>query len=445
MRKKENINALIIGFAMFAVFFGAGNLVFPPLIGLMSGTSWGTAIAGLAVSAILFPIATIIAVDTMGGTLTDICRPVASWFPKVYMFFWIIFIMTCGIPRQAGVGIESGLLSMFPVLQGSDAVRIGCIAMYFLVVIFLTVRPAKVVDIVGQYLTPFLLLCLCIMIVLAIAQPIGAPAAPQVDGVFSYSFLQGYQTGDVAVGIAVASMFIASIKDKGYQDERLRHAMTLKAAVVAFLGLLIVYGGLLYLGATGSGLFSGQMDQTALLNALVHTLTGAVGNIFLGLGIFLACLTTTLGVGTTIANLTAELSHGAIPFKVTMYVICVLGLLMACIGVQGIIRYTFWIFIMIYPVSIALMLLGVFRRFVPNHGAWKGTILMAAVIGLFEGMMQLNKSGITNLPLETLTGIYQLIPFSADGFAWVLPSAVGFCVGAAIVKIRKSAPYPMHN
>lgn len=163
----ENINALIIGFAMFAVFFGAGNLVFPPLIGLMAGDSWQIAVAGLTISAILFPIATIIAVDNMGGTLKGICRPVATWFTKGYMIMWIVFILTCGVPRQAGVGIESGLLSVFPALQANDGLRIGLLVLYFLIVLALTFRPSKIVDIVGKYLTPFLLVCLVVMIVLA--------------------------------------------------------------------------------------------------------------------------------------------------------------------------------------------------------------------------------------------------------------------------------------
>ena len=164
---------------------------------------------------------------------------------------------------------------------------------------------------------------------------------------------------------------------------------------------------MLYLGATGSGMFASTMDQTALLNGLVHALTGTTGNVVLGLGIFLACLTTTIGVGSTIANLTVDLSHGSISFKAMMIFVCVFGLLEACIGVQGIIRYTFWIFIAIYPVSIALMLLGVFAKFIPNHGSWKGAISMATLIGLFEGLMQLNKSQITNLPLDALIQLYQ--------------------------------------
>lgn len=443
MFKGSTANALIIGFAMFAVFFGAGNLVFPPLIGLVSGSSWGTAIAGLTVSAILFPICTIIAVDNMGGTVKGICAPVAKWFTRTYMVMWIVFIQTCGVPRQAGVGIESGLLSMFPALQGNDAVRFGLIAFYFVVVLALTFRPSKVVDIVGQYLTPFLLVCLVVMIVLAVASPLGTPMAPQVDNIFTWSFLQGYQTGDVAVGIAVAALFVTSIKEKGYTDAAARHTMTLKAAVVAFIGLFIVYGGLLYLGATGSSMFDKAMDQTALLNGLVHALTGTLGNVILGLGIFLACLTTTLGVGTTIANLAVELSDGKLSFKVMMLVVCVLGFLEACVGVQGIIRYTFWIFIVIYPVSIALMLLGVFHRFVPNHGAWKGSIIMALIIGLFEGIVVLDKTIDLQLPLDGLMAMYQLIPFANDGFAWFVPAAVGFVVGTVIVKLKGTEAYPM--
>lgn len=443
MSKNANTSALIIGFAMFAVFFGAGNLVFPPLIGLMSGSSWGIAILGLAISAILFPIATIIAVDNMGGTIQSICAPVASWFTRGYMVMWIIFILTCGVPRQAGVGIESGLLSVFPSLQGNDMLRIALLAGYFLVVLMLTLRPSRIVDIVGKYLTPFLLVCLAVMIALAVLQPLGTPVAPQVDNVFSYSFLQGYQTGDVAVGIAIAGMFIASIKARGYTDPALRHKMTLKAAIVAFLGLLIVYGGLLYLGATGSGMFDAKMDQTALLNSLVHALTGTAGNMILGIGIFLACLTTTIGVGSTIANLTVDLSGGKIPFNYMMVFVCLFGMAEACIGVQGIIRYTFWIFIAIYPVSIALMILGVFCRYVPNHGAWKGTVAMATIIGLFEGLMQLNESGITALPLDSLIQVYNCIPFASSGFAWVIPSVIGFIIGAVIVRMQGGNPYPM--
>ncbi len=319
---------------------------------------------------------------------------------------WIIFILTCGVPRQAGVGIEIGLLSVFPALQGNDMLRIARLAGYFIVVLMLTLCPSRIVDIVGKYLTPFLLVCLAVMIALAVLQPLGTPVTRRWIMFFSYAFLQGYQTGDVAVGIAIAGMFIASIKARDIQTGIYGTRLTLKAAVVAFVGLFIVYGGLLYLGATGSGLFDAKMGSDRLLNGLVHALTGNAGNMILGIGIFLACLTTTIGVGSTIANLTVDLSGGKIPFNYMMVFVCLFGMAEACIGVQG--RYA-----------------------------------MATIIGLFEGLMQLNESGITALPLDSLIQVYNCIPFASSGFAWVIPSVIGFIIGAVIVRVQGGNPYPM--
>lgn len=113
---KKTKDALVVGFALFAVFFGAGNLIFPPLVGVVSGSGWSAAIMGLMLSGILLPIATIVAVDNMGGRFEQLCRPVSGWFCSAYMVFFVIFILTCGIPRQGGVGIETGLFSVFPIL-----------------------------------------------------------------------------------------------------------------------------------------------------------------------------------------------------------------------------------------------------------------------------------------------------------------------------------------
>ena len=89
------------------------------------------------------------------------------------------------------------------------------------------------------------------------------------------------------------------------------------------------------------------------------------------------------------------------------------------------------------------MILGAFCRYVPNHGAWKGTVAMATIIGLFEGLMQLNESGITALPLDSLIQVYNCIPFASSGFAWVIPSVIGFIFGAVIVRMQGGNPYPM--
>ena len=54
--KNPKKDVLVVGFAMFAIFFGSGNLIFPPQIGLLSGEELFPAIIGLALSGILFPM-----------------------------------------------------------------------------------------------------------------------------------------------------------------------------------------------------------------------------------------------------------------------------------------------------------------------------------------------------------------------------------------------------
>ena len=214
---KKTKDALVVGFALFAVFFGAGNLIFPPLVGVVSGSGWPAAIMGLMLSGILLPIATIVAVDNMGGRFEQLCRPVSGWFCSAYMVFFVIFILTCGIPRQGGVGIETGLFSVFPILQGNRVAQlIGLLCYYVLVWIF-TTRKSSFIDIIGKYLTPFLLVILLVIVAASVFAPIGTPVDTGHTGNFTYGFLQGYQTGDVAVGIVIAGIFIASIKSKGYE------------------------------------------------------------------------------------------------------------------------------------------------------------------------------------------------------------------------------------
>ena len=443
MDRKIIINIFIIGFAMFAIFFGAGNIVFPPDIGIMSGNKWFQASLGLSLSAIILPAATIIAVDNMGGRFKNICLPVAPWFAGVYMIFFAIFILTCAIPRQGGVSVETGVFGVMPSLGESYASFITALFIYFFIVACLTINPSSIVDIIGKVLTPFLIATLFFIVIESFLNPIAQPVDTGMEDVFTYAFLQGYQTGDVAVGIVIAETFINSIKEKGYRGIGVRKKITLSASFIASVGLFIVYGGLLYLGATGSSVFEAGTDHTALLSGLVNTVAGRAGNIAVGIGVFIACLTTTAGLVSTIAALTFELTGGKIKYRFCVLSFCVLGFAIGSAGVSKIITYTYPIFALIYPTSIVITLLGCFKRFIPNHGAWKGAVIMSAVIGIYEMFDALNKSGVTRFDFGIIENIYNMIPFWDYGFAWAVPSAIGFIIGTAVVKFLGGKPYPM--
>ncbi len=443
MKKTSALDMFAVGFALFATFFGAGNLIFPPAIGIHSGTAWVQAILGMSGSAILLPIMTIIAVNNMGNDLSDLTKPVSGWFFSLYMFFFCLFVATMGIPRQGGIGVETGLFSILPGLREVKPALYICLAIYFIIVFVLAGNRSKVVDIVGKYLTPILLVILLAVVVLAIVKPVGTPDGSDASNPFINAFLEGYQTGDVMVGIVIASIFLGSIKEKGYTEKTAINRETLKAAVIALVGLLVVYGGFLYMGACAAQNYPHDMDQTLLLNTLVHDILGNIGSKFFGMGVFIACITTTIGVMSSTADMTVKMLGNKIPYRIALLVYCLIGFALGCLGVSAVVRYSLPSFNLIYPVSIVLTLLGTFRKWVPNHGAWKGAVLAALLVGIYEAMEQWVALAGQNPDFGILTTIHNAIPLASYGFAWLLPAVAGFVGGWLIVKLRHGEAYPM--
>ncbi len=443
MKKSSLMDMFTVGFALFATFFGAGNLIFPPAIGIHSGAAWVPAVFGMAASAILLPILTIIAVNNMGKDLSDLSRPVSKWFFTVYMILFCFFCGTMGIPRQGGIAVETGIFSILPGLSGSKISLYICLLIYFGIVFFVAVNQSKVVDVVGRYLTPILLVILLAAVVMGIVNPVGHPEGCDAANPFVNAFLEGYQTGDVMVGIVIASIFINSIRDKGFTERADINRETFKAAGIAFIMLLAVYGGFLYIGACASQNYAHDLDQTVLLNTLVFDILGSIGSRIFGFGVFIACITTTIGVMSSMASMACMMLKNKVPYRVMLIIFCVVGYAIGCMGVAAIVRFSLPSFYLIYPVAIVLTLLGAFRRFVPNHGAWKGAVLMAAIVSIYEAAEMWVILAGGNPDMGILTRLHSMIPLSDQGLAWLLPAAAGFVIGGMIVKAGGGKAYPM--
>ena len=433
-------DSMIIGFAIFAVFFGAGNLIFPPYIGLASGSHWGIAVIGLALSGILLPLISIIAVQNMGGSLQALTRPIAPWFFNVYMLIVLLMGISMTIPRTAGVAFEVGFKGIFPNAP-PYSVYLFLIA-YFAVTYCFANDRKSVIDNIGKLLTPVLLVSLIFIIIMAIVKPLGVPAGPGTSSPFANAFITGYQTGDILTGLRCGVIFIEAIKGKGYADPKSTNRVTLISVSIAALGLCIVYGGLLYLGATGAAFFPQDTDQTDLLVGLVRKLIGSGGIAVLSIGVSLACLTTTIGLITAAADFLSGLSGNKISFKMCVGILSTIGIFVASIGVKAIIGYAYPIFMLLYPTTIIMTLLGVFNKFVPNEGAWKGAITMTVLIGLYDCFDALNIIGAINVQTPVLDSLIDLIPLSGTGLTWIVPAVAGFAGGALIKHLMNKAALP---
>ena len=444
MKKNMFKDILITGFAMFAIFFGSGNLIFPPQVGLLSGEYVFWAIGGLALSGILFPMLAVAAVGNVGYGLQDMMKHVTSWWHYLYMGLGLLVVIFGTIPRCGGVAYETGFEGIFGSLP--VYARILFLLIFFGVSYYFAMNKSNVIDRIGKYLTPILLITLLVIILLAIFLPMGAIGGGlQESGqeAFLSAFLTGYNTGDVGTGIIYAGIFIAAFREKGYTGKEEYKKMMFGIIVIGFLLLFIVYGGLAYLGAQGGSDYPEDVDTTYLLTDLVRRLAGSGGSIVLSLAVIFACLTTAVGMIATTGQWVEEWTKGKIPYKWASLIITIAIFLVSSTGVSNVLTISGPIFTILFPMSVVMMILGLFKKFVPNDGAWKGAVIVSAVMSLFDALNVAQSSGLIPIDVSGIMNIIYKIPFARQGFVWAVPTIIGFFVGAVIYKVRgkESIPY----
>ena len=276
-KKAAFVDIIVVGFAMFAVFFGAVNLFFPPYLGMMSGEKWILgflcfilADAGLAISTVLVMIRGDGSISAIVGRLGR----KASWLISTISML-CVGPLIC-IPRTATT-YEMGML---PLVPGFNSWVFA--GLFFAVVYILTIRPSGVVDVIGKFLTPMMIVTLAVLFIKGIVTPIG-DIGSQLEGinVAREGFLAGYQTMDVLGALAITLVVVANAADRGYAGKRERFTLISKASIVAVAGLFIVYGGLTYLGATTSLLELGGINQAGLVVTVTQLLLKRFGVIML--------------------------------------------------------------------------------------------------------------------------------------------------------------------
>ncbi|WP_353475177.1 branched-chain amino acid transport system II carrier protein [Salipiger sp. H15] len=424
-------DSVIVGLAMFAVFFGAGNLIFPPQIGFLAGDGWGAALVGLLITGMVLPVLSVVALGLRGGSVERLTAPVAPWFGSALLFVTMIGLAwLIAVPRTASVAFETGFRTLAPSLDPGIGIWLF-VPLFFVVSTYFALDRSRVIDRIGRYLTPLLLGLLGIIVVWSFLAPLGAPADTGEAAPFKLGLLTGYQTGDVFGGIMFGIIFIEAFRDRGYTPGGSYTAALWGTALVTFLGLFFVYGGLEYLGATGSGVLASDVPQAGLLTALVGELAGRVGANTLAVAVLLACLTTAVGATAVLGEYIQKWTRGRVGYRTGVLAVSLTSLVQAFGGVDYIVALAEPIFLLLYPVGIAIVLLGLLPRALVNDGAWKGATLAAILMGVYDLAESLSVKLGTGLP-EAVQAAHDAIPLASAGFAWLVPALVGGVAGGLV-------------
>ena len=425
MQKSNNTvrDIIVVGFALFSMFFGAGNVVFPPYLGMESGPQWLLGFSAYFIADIGLALLGVFALLRVGSS-----EAVTLRLGKIPAELLMCAIILCigpmvAIPRTSATTFE---MAIAPNIPGVSPVLFS--VLFFALILALCIKESAVVDIVGKVLTPLLLVGLFAIIIKGIVTPLGEIAAlPQIANAAVTGIKAGYQTMDALAALPFGIIVLQSVTAKGYDSGKKQFRVVGGAAVLAGVLLLCVYMGLAYLGATVSSQYTSDIGRAQLIMALVEALMGKVGVILFGVVVGLACVTTAIALTSSAAAYFADLCRGKVSYKVFVIAICVFSAVVSNLGLDRIVAVAAPVLDVIYPPTLVLIFISLLAPRLPDRvsrGAAIGALLTSVLCAL-------NANGI-HIPFMANLPLYDL------GLSWLLPAVI-FGLAASLLPGRSQA------
>lgn len=433
---KENLSKkdlVLIGLMLFSLFFGAGNLIFPPFMGEAAGEKTWIVLLGFFITAVGFPVLGVIAVAKSGG-LTNLAKRVNPVFATVFtVLIYLSIGPGLGIPRAGSLPFE---MAVAPYLPESVSLKLALFLytlVFFSVAYWLSLSPSKLVDRMGKILTPALLALILIMVAGSFVKPLGSYEVA-VNGYetssFFKGFLDGYLTMDTIAALNFGIVIALAIKSKGVTDEKKVVKLSIKAGVMAGGLLAVIYAMLAHLGATSRGMFGVSENGAQTLTNVTTYIFGKPGAILLALIFTLACLTTCIGLITSCSQYFTTLSE-KISYEKWVAILSVFSLLSANMGLTKILSISVPILNAIYPIAIMLIVLAMLDFIFKGSKYIYGlTILLTGVVSVIDSL------GQVGMKIDILTNMIAVLPLYKEGLSWLAPAILGIVLGLILKFIK---------
>lgn len=432
MNTMKSRDILALGFMTFALFVGAGNIIFPPFIGMESGHNVWIAAAGFLITGVTLPVITIIAMAKVGGSMAILSEPIGK---TAGMILTVVCYLAIGPlfagPRTAAVSFEVGI---FPFLENkpyevySSLVLYAYSLIYFIIVIAVSLNPTRLLDSVGYILAPLKILALAILGIAAFfypVGPVGEPLAVYETAAFSQGFVKGYLTMDTLASLAFGLVVIEAIRSRGIVCNKLITRYAIIAGLIAGVGLSLVYLGLFKLGSDSFLIANKATNGAVILHAYVQHTFGEWGTIFLGILMGIACLVTAIGVTTACSAYFSTILP--LSYRILVLIIATFSFAISNIGLTELIKISEPVLIAIYPPCIVLVLLSFFIKFWKKPSVvFLPVVSVALLFGIIDGL----KSAKITVP-----DLFSHLPLADKSLAWLIPSFVVLAI-ATIIESR---------
>lgn len=416
MKKLSLLDIILLGITNFALYVGAGNIIFPPILGLLAGSNTVIAAVGFLITGVGLPVIAAIALAKVSGRLNLITLPIGV---KCGLAASVVCYLCIGplyaIPRTATV---SYALTVTPFVE-EDKYLPYYSAAYFIFAALVALYPSRILDTLGKVLSPVKIISLIVLIVAGAVLIPGEGSAPQgefVHASFSQGIINGYLTLDTLASLAFGIVIVDAIRTRGIEDNKSIVKYACISGSLAGLGMMTIYIGLFNLGYHSYALTPTAENGAEVLSAYVNFAFGAGGSFFLALVICVACVVTAIGLICACSSYFSKIT--GIEYRTYVFIIAIFGAVISNLGLTHLIKLSVPILIAIYPMFIVL----VFGSFISGFlNSPRQVIAPTAALSLIFGFNDaLESLGLSPLPEAVKT----MLPMYKDCLSWLIPCLV---------------------
>ena len=431
LRTAPKHTALLIGLMTFGLFFGAGNLIFPVELGRLAGHNTPVTGAGFLVTAVGIPIVAIISSAISG--CSSVHEMTSRVSPKYATIFTGLLYLAIGpafaIPRTATVSYEVGVA---PFIRGHGPALPVFTVVFFAITLAAALKPGKLMDWVGHYLTPLFLALLAILIAATVIHPMhtatNRPEPPYNHQPFMRGFLDGYNTMDALASLAFAIVIIEAINQRGSTGRRNVTHMTIRAGLIATIPLTLVYVSLAWLGRTSTIVVPNADNGGVVLAGVSRHYYGTAGQVLIAAIVLVACLKTAIGLVVSCAEIFRRMFPAGPSVRSWVVIFSVGSAIIANAGLTTIIAWSSPVLMFLYPLAITAIILGLLDPWLGTnrlpHRAMTGCVAVAALPDLARALP------VQGPATHAITHVADtVLPWASDGLGWALPAVIGLAVG----------------
>ncbi len=423
---------MFLGFMLFSMLFGAGNLIFPAYLGHAAGENVWQAVLGFIISDAGLSVLAFIAI-AKSGTFDILVKRVHPVFALLFpMAIYLSIGPGLAIPRAGSLAYEMGVKPFLPNSVASSPIGLLVYsAVFFSIVFWFAKSPSKLVDRFGKILTPSLLILIIMVFCKALFTHLSGFEAPSLsykENPISQGFLDGYQTMDAIGALIYGIIFINLFRSRKISKQTLQVKYLAIFGVICGLLLAICYLIIAYLGA--SAVIPGKVDNGAIvLSTVMHQLFGTGGTLVLGLIFTLACLSVCIGLITSCAQYFSSI-FPKLSYLKWAVLLCLISGIIANLGLSQILKVSVPVLSLVYPMAITLIILGLFHDRLPFNRQ-PVYVMTIGLVGIYSVMEVINSTFLNG----SFSGLLANVPLQTKGFGWVLPGLLGFILGNIFEKL----------